>query len=151
MPKKSRVSRSKRLSTSGTLLILVGLLLIVVVILILKPGAAPPTTSALPEEQRANALAAGKPTFIFLHSLDCVPCKEMMDIVAQVYPEFDNKVILVDVDVYADENAGLLRDEMVRAIPTLVFYDRSGQRRVYVGVMEAAQLRLTLVTLAGDL
>ena len=151
MPKKSRVSRSKRLSTSGTLLILVGLLLIVVVILILKPGAAPPTTSALPEEQRANALATGKPTFIFLHSLDCVPCKEMMDIVALVYPEFDNKVILVDVDVYADENAGLLRDEMVRAIPTLVFYDRSGQRRVYVGVMEAAQLRLTLVTLAGDL
>ena len=65
MPKKSRVSRSKRLSTSGTLLILVGLLLIVVVILILKPGAAPPTTSALPEEQRANALATGKPTFIF--------------------------------------------------------------------------------------
>ena len=73
----------------------------------------------------------------------------MMDIVALVYPEFDNKVILVDVDVYADENAGLLRDEMVRAIPTLVFYDRSGQRRVYVGVMEAAQLHQTLFVLAG--
>ena len=149
MPKKSRVSRSKRRSTSETLLILVGLLLIAVVILILKPGTASPTKGALPEEERANALAAGNPTLIFLHSLDCVPCKEMMAIVAQVYPEFDNKVILVDVDVYADENVNLLRYEMVRAIPTLVFYDRSGQRRVYVGVMEAAQLRLTLVTLAG--
>ena len=149
MLKKSRVSRSKRLSTSGTLLILIGLFLIVVVILILKPAADPPTTSALPEEQRANALAAGKPTFIFLHSLDCIPCKEMMEIVAQVYPEYDNKVVIVDVDVYADENAGLLRAEMVRAIPTLVFYDRSGQRRVYVGVMESAQLHQTLLGLAG--
>ena len=151
MPKKSGVSKSKRFSTPGTLLILVGLLLIAVVILVLKPRTAHPTTGTLPEEQRANALAAGKPTFIFLHSLECVPCEEMMFTVAQVYPEFDNKVILVDVDVYADENASLLRYEMVRTIPTLVFYDRSGQRRVYIGVMEAAQLRQTLAALTGDL
>ena len=149
MSRKNRVSRSKRYSAPGSVLIIVGIILIVAVILILKPRTVPSATGALPEEQRADALAAGKPTFVFLHSLDCIPCKEMMEIVAQVYPEFDNKVVIVDVDVYADENAGLLRAEMVRAIPTLVFYDRSGQRRVYVGVMEAAQLRLTLVTLAG--
>jgi len=151
MSKNTRGSRTKRLTTPGALLILIGLLLIAVVILVTKPRTAPPTTGSLPEEQRANALAASKPTFIFLHSLECVPCEEMMFTVAQVYPEFDNKVILVDVDVYADENASLLRYEMVRTIPTLVFYDRSGQRRVYIGVMEAAQLRQTLAALTGDL
>ena len=151
MSRRKKISKSKRFSTSGTLMILAGLLLIAVVILILKPRPAPPVTGILPEEKRADALAAGKPTFIFLHSLDCIPCKEMIDIVAQVYPEFTNKVILVDVDVYAEENASLLRDEMVRAIPTLVFYDRSGERLVHVGVMEAAQLRKALVTLAEDL
>jgi thiol-disulfide isomerase/thioredoxin len=151
MSKNTRGSRTKRLTTPGALLILIGLLLIAVVIHVTKPHTAPPTTGSLPEEQRANALAAGKPTFIFLHSLECVPCEEMMFTVAQVYPEFDNKVILVDVDVYADENASLLRYEMVRTIPTLVFSDRTGQRRVYIGVMEGPQLRQTLVALTGDL
>ena len=151
MSKNTRGSRTKRLTTPGALLILIGLLLIAVVIYVTKPHTAPPTTGSLPEEQRANALAAGKPTFIFLHSLECVPCEEMMFTVAQVYPEFDNKVILVDVDVYADENASLLRYEMVRTIPTLVFSDRTGQRRVYIGVMEGPQLRQTLVALTGDL
>jgi thioredoxin-like negative regulator of GroEL len=141
-------SRSKRLSISTILLIVGGLILVAVAILVLKPRVDSPATASFPEEQLASALATHQPTFIFLHSLDCIPCKEMMRIVDEVYPEYAGKVVLVDVNVFDERNANLLRQEGLQVIPTLVFYDRGGQRQVYMGVMETRQLRQTLAALA---
>ena len=73
----------------------------------------------------------------------------MMDTVAQVYPEFTDSVTLVDVNVYDEQNQALLKRVELQYIPTLIFFDRSGQGEVSVGVMEAEQLKQTLASLAA--
>jgi thioredoxin 1 len=133
-----------------TLFILAGLVLLAGAIVISKEGSAGPARAASLEAQLDQALAAGRPTVVFLHSYDCVPCKQMIDVVDQVYPEFAASVVLVDVDVYDPTNLSLMRRERLQAIPTLVFYNRLGGRQVHVGVMPAEQLHGTLRSLAGD-
>ncbi len=54
----------------------------------------------------------------------------MMETVEQVYPEFGDSVTLVDVNVYDEQNTQLLSDVGLQFIPTLIFYDRSGQDQV---------------------
>jgi len=157
--------------------ILVGMLLLIGVVLIVKvqkpsanaptvvqdkaatvpPAAATavsaqpsPTPALLPEAQLDQFLAAGKPTLAFFHSTTCVSCIKMTQIVQQVYPEFVDYVALVDVNVYDKRNASLLRRARIRAIPTLIFIDRTGQGQGYMGVMEPDALREQLQALAGE-
>ena len=72
-----------------------------------------------------------------------------MDTVADSYPEFQNSVVLVDVDVYDRNNTGILRREQVKSIPTLVFYSTEGNRQVFIGAMPSDQFRDTLTRLAA--
>ncbi len=131
------------------------------------PGAAsqPPATSAAKpasaqvpattvsggtaEAQLGRLLAAGQPALGFYHSTNCAKCKEMMAIVAEVYPEFESTVGLVDVDVYDKTNTKLLQVARIYAIPTQIFYDKSGQQETVLGVMTAEALREKLRFLAG--
>jgi len=140
MPRKHKRPARKR---PPILLILVGVALLLIAIFALKSGASAPAGASL-EAQLDQALKDGHPTFVFLHSLDCIPCKEMMVVVAEVYPEFKDSIALVDVDVYDQSNISLMRRERLQVIPTLVFYDRQGRRQIFVGVMQAEQLRDTL-------
>ncbi|MFO7631595.1 MAG: thioredoxin family protein, partial [Caldilinea sp.] len=80
----------------------------------------------------------------FFHSNTCDSCKEMMAVVEEVYPEFAGSVGLVDVDAYDARNAGLLRSIGIRAIPTVVFFDRTGAGKMQIGGMPAADLRQVL-------
>jgi len=105
----------------------------------------------LPETQLVRALADGAPTLAFFHSNRCIKCIKMVETVEQVYPEFSETVVLVDVDVYIGQNGALLQKEKIQFIPTLIFYDRAGQKQVHVGAMEAEELHQTLAALAeGD-
>jgi thiol-disulfide isomerase/thioredoxin len=110
-------------------------------------GAALP--DELPEAQLDRHLTAGKPTLAFFHSNNCVQCIKMMEVVEQVYPEFDDSVALVDVNVYEQANARLLQVARIRAIPTQIFFDRSGQGTVIMGAMTPDQFREQMQTLAG--
>jgi hypothetical protein len=75
----------------------------------------------------------------------------MIGVVEKVYPDFADVIVLVDIDVDGERNEPLLRQVGLQYIPTLIFYDRLGQRQVSVGVMEAEQLRQILTALAeGD-
>lgn len=115
------------------------------------PAAAPPMNLAdlSPEAQVDHLLAAGQPIFVFFHSNTCQQCIDMTRIVEQVYPNFDGRVYLVDVNVYDSANQNLLRRAGLRVIPTSVFIDRSGEAWGYTGVMPAADLREQLQRLAG--
>lgn len=106
-------------------------------------------SSASLEAQLDQALSDERPTFVFLHSLDCIPCKEMMGVVADVYPEFQDSIVLVDVDVYDQNNQNILRRERLQSIPTLVFYDSQGTRQVFIGAMPADQFHDILTQLAA--
>ena len=151
MPTKHKRPVRKRPTNTQppTLLILAGVGLLLIAIFALKSGDSAPT-EALLEAQLDQALRDGHPTFVLLHSLDCIPCKEMMNVVAEVYPEFQESVVLIDVDVYDQRNTNLLRREGLQSIPTLVFYDQTVNHQVYVGVLEALQLRQTLAELTRD-
>jgi thiol:disulfide interchange protein len=133
-----------------TLLILIGIALLVIAVFALKSGSNTPVSAASLEAELNQALKDGRPTFVFLHSLDCIPCKEMMGVVADVYPEFQDSVVLIDVDVYDQRNINILRRESLQVIPTLVFYDRQGRRQIFVGVMQAEQLRDTLQAISTE-
>jgi len=120
---------------------------------VLVQSASPtPTTAALsdsPEAQLGRLLAAGKPTLAFFHSNNCKQCIKMMEVVAQVYPEFEGSVALVDVNVYDKANAKLLQVAGIRAIPTQIFYNSAGKGQVVLGAMEPDQFRAYLRSLAA--
>jgi len=103
----------------------------------------------LPEAQLERLLTAGQPTLAFFHSNNCVQCIKMMEVVEQVHPEFDSSVALVDVDVYDKANSRLLQRAQIRAIPTQIFFDRTGQGKMIMGAMTPDQFREQMRTLAG--
>jgi len=103
----------------------------------------------LPEAQLERLVIAGKPALAFFHSNNCVQCIKMMDVVDQVYPEFEGSVALVDVNVYDKRNAALLQRARISAIPTQIFFDRSGQSMVIMGAMTQDEFREQMRALAG--
>jgi thiol-disulfide isomerase/thioredoxin len=145
-----------KISHLPQLLALSGFAILVISILVAKSykddtQAASFTTDPdqLAEVQLDQALEAHLPVLAFFHSDNCEKCLIMMDAVGQVYPEFQDQVILVDVDVYNDLNQPLLRRVRLQYIPTLIFYDRSGAFNTNVGVLEANQLRSRLLAISA--
>lgn len=146
MPRKRKRRTRNKLPAP---LILAEIVLLIVAVIFLKNGNDAPTTAGSLENQLDRALQKKDPTFVFLHSTDCIPCMEMMDVVAEVYPEFDDSVVLIDVDVYDQQNANILRRESLQAIPTLVFYDDQGRRKMHIDVLQPDQLRAVLLEISG--
>jgi len=152
----SKKHRYKKKNNIARILIVVGVALLAAVVLILKEGSNPQVQTAdtsgdLPATQLQNALAEHRPTLAFLHSYNCQQCIKMIGIVEQVYPDFADVIVLVDIDVDDKRNEPLLRQVGLQYIPTLIIYDRTGKGQISVGVMEAEQLRQTLTLLAeGD-
>ena len=68
----------------------------------------------------------------------------MMETVDAVYPEYKDKIALVDVDVYDPINQQLLQRTRVSYIPTQIFIDSSGEGKVMVGAMSPDDLRSAL-------
>ena len=152
IPKSKR--RRHEPSRLPQFLIISGVILLAVMILVLKQDrtsdASSLSTSAdMPEAQLDRALQSRQPTLAFFHSNNCQQCIVMMETVAQVSSEFAASVALVDVNVYDENNAALLKRVGLQYIPMLIFYDHTGKEQVSVGVMEAEQLRQTLAALAG--
>jgi len=147
MPTKRK--RPVRKQQPPTLLILAGIVLLLIAVFALKSGGDSSASTNSLEAQLNQALKDGHPTFVFLHSLECIPCKEMMATVAEVYPDFQDSVVLIDVDIYNQSNANILRREGLQSIPTLVFYDAKGKRQMFIGVMSSDQFRNALTTLAA--
>lgn len=148
---KTQHTKNKRGASENppTLLILTGIALLLVAVFAFKNSDNSSASTTSLESQLDQALAAKRPTFVFLHSLECIPCKEMMGTVADVYPDFQDSIALIDVDVYDQNNQNILRREQLQSIPTLVFYDTQGTRQVFIGAMPSEQFRDTLTQLAA--
>jgi thiol:disulfide interchange protein len=147
MPRRRRPSRK----SSPTILIIAGIALLLVGIFAFKSAGDTSGPGALLEAQLDRALHDGQPAVVFLHSLNCVACKEMMQTVADVYPDYQDSIALIDVDIYDQGNDNLIRREQLQSIPTLVFYNQEGSRQVFIGAMPSAQFRDTLAQLdAGN-
>ena len=145
MPKRKHHARKR----PPTLLILAGIVLLLIAIFAFKSGNDTPTSAVSLEAQLDQALKDGRPTFVFLHSLECIPCKAMMGTVTDVYPDYQDAVVLIDVDIYDQNNSNIIRREQLQSIPTMVFYDAQGNRQVFIGAMSPDQFRDTLTKLAA--
>ncbi len=109
------------------------------------------TSPGSPSNLLNSAINNNQPVLAFFHSNTCDSCLQMIGIIEQVYPEFDDYVTLVDVNVYDRQNESLLNEVGLQYIPTLFFYDTLGKRQTHIGVMEAKQLRQILSDLTvGD-
>ena len=107
-------------------------------------------TAETPEEKFDRLLLENEPIFAFFHSNSCQRCIDMINIVEEVFPEFEGKISLVDVNVYDEQSKNLLRRAEVQAIPTQIFIDNSGLTVQTVGLMTADQLRSALENISGD-
>jgi thioredoxin-like negative regulator of GroEL len=108
-----------------------------------------PTAQASIESQIQAYLDAHQPMLVFFHSQTCHSCQVMVERVAQVYPDFDDRVALVDVDVYAPQNQNLVMRAQIRSIPTMVFVTRDGEGQAFIGPMEVSDLTEQLQRIAG--
>jgi len=167
MPTNSKKKNKYNPSNTAKILTIVGILLVVVILIIIKnykgnvppePDQVAPATEVVnnllppgtPEEQVDWSLENNQAAFIFFHSNNCQSCIDMMAIVDEVYPEFQETIPLIDVNVYDEANQNLLRRAGINTIPTQVFLDSSGQGKVALGVMSQDQLREQLAALVGD-
>jgi thioredoxin-like negative regulator of GroEL len=152
--KKKYKKRRRQPSRMPQFFILGGLLVLAAAILVLKekPQPAPLASNSdmLAEVQLDLALDARQPVLAFFHSNNCQQCLIMVDTVAQIYPQFQDSVTLVDIDVYDEQNSALLQRVRLQYIPTLIFFDRNGQAEPYIGVMEASQLSSKLASLSEE-
>jgi thiol:disulfide interchange protein len=150
MAKKQSKKKRKR-TVSHQYFIIAGLVILAAAVLLLKrePPAPEPVGSTLPEIQLEQALEANKPVLAFFHSYTCYQCTVMMDVVADVYPEFSDAVTLVDVDVYDNQNTSLLQRARIRTIPTIILFDRTGQGQIFLGVMKPEDLRQQINLISG--
>ena len=79
----------------------------------------------LPTQAQGTAPAKGKPALYEFGAKYCVPCKEMQKVMAELKPEYGDRVELRMV--YADEEMPLFKQYKIVAIPTQVFLDASGK------------------------
>jgi thiol:disulfide interchange protein len=133
------------------ILTLVGIFILISGLLLLKSRSEKSVdiTVDSAEAQLDQFLVAGEPVFAFFHSNNCHSCMVMMDTVDEVYPEFQDMVRIVDVNVYDPVNQNLLKRAQIYSIPTQVFIDRTGQGKVTIGVMPPDQLKKELQVLAN--
>jgi thiol-disulfide isomerase/thioredoxin len=148
MSKLKRKPKKMNNNLIGILIVLgIGVLVSAVFFLKTEPAKQVPVAAELPQAQLDRLMKEGKPTFVFFHSNNCYGCINMMETVSKVYPEFEDQIALVDVDVYDKNNANLLRKAQITGIPTQVFINKKGDGKVSIGVMESEELRMQLSSL----
>jgi thiol-disulfide isomerase/thioredoxin len=157
--------KNKQKTAINKILVVGGILSIAVLLLFLKnqddrPSvpipSAPSITSVtpvapeLPEVRLDRLLVEKEPVFAFFHSNNCQLCIKMIGIVNEIYPEYEDKVSLVDINVYDELNKNLLLRSNIHSIPTQIFINKSGEVFQSIGLMSADQLRSELEKLSGD-
>ena len=122
-----------------------------------EPDAAPAAQEeddpfpAHPEEQINWAVRNQKPAMILFHSLTCIPCKKMEQLVKEVRGDYENAIVFVDVITDDRANIPLLRQAGVRTIPTSFFMLPSGEAKGTIGAMTKEALVRELDSLvAGE-
>ncbi|WP_299029650.1 thioredoxin family protein [uncultured Thermanaerothrix sp.] len=148
-PRSGHAPLSSKTSRWVILAVVIGLVGILLWVKHQNPSAQPGLDEPA-EAQFDRNLQQQKPMLAFFHSTDCHSCIEMMKLVDEVYPPFQEKVALVDVNVYDPANQNLLRRARILSIPTQIFIGQDGRGKVFLGVMSKEQLQQELQQLAEE-
>jgi len=73
----------------------------------------------------AENIEKGKPSLVDLGSSTCIPCKEMVPILAQVKKMYAGKVVVKFIDINEDPKETSKYE--IRVIPTQIFLDKNGK------------------------
>ena len=93
-------------------------------------------------------LKSGKPTMIVFHSNSCAPCIEMSEIIAQIKPDYEKRVNIIDILVDDQAEQRLISQFGINTIPTSIFYDKTGKPvGQQIGVIEKEKLTQFLTSL----
>jgi len=76
--------------------------------------------------QTTQDLEKGKPTLVDLGSSTCIPCREMVPVLAQVKNIYDGKVVVKFIDINEDPEETSKYD--IKVIPTQIFLDKDGNQ-----------------------
>ncbi len=134
-----------------SLLITLAVILFVVLVALLKNAAAERRWLGFePAAGRVAALKnAGQPLVVYFHSPDCSSCAQVQTALDQVYPEFQDKVALLALDVTNGRERAFVDASGVITTPTLLFVDSSGAEKLVAGEISPQALRAELTILAG--
>ena len=67
----------------------------------------------------------GMVTMLDIGAMECIPCKMMAPIMKELEEEYKGKAAIIFIDVWKNRDQG--RKFGIRAIPTQIFYEKSGQ------------------------
>lgn len=111
-----------------------------------------PQGAANPTELTTDARGERVPAMVELYTKDCVICKEMKPLVAELTAQCHGKNVLVrTVDVSAPRNAGLDRQFRLVGVPTFLFLDKDGNETArLVGRQSREALLQALSVLRGE-
>ena len=97
-----------------------------------------------PEAQVDWVLRNGRPALFLFHSTNCKPCIAMTALVEQIRPDYEGRVVFVDVITNDAANAAVVRRAGIQSIPTTFFISSSGEGRGYIGLMKEEDVRAEL-------
>ncbi len=86
-------------------------------------------------------LAAGHPTLVVFETPECEPCQALVPVLEGLAQEFAARALVVRIDA---GEAWLAARHHLSFVPTLVFWDRSGERARIKGNPGAAAVRAHL-------
>ena len=86
------------------------------------------STSAVPDSTSQTMVSTESPlvTFIELGSVKCRPCKMMEPVLAAIENEYAGQVKVIFHDVWTDAGKPYADQYGIRAIPTQIFLDKTG-------------------------
>lgn len=89
--------------------------------------------------RQQTAPAKSLPMLIDIGAKQCVPCKMMAPILAELQRDYSDSVKVEFIDVWENRSAG--QKYGIRAIPTQIFYDASGKELYrHMGYMSKEQI-----------
>jgi len=89
-----------------------------------------------------KALTSGKPIYLLFHSLTCVPCVEISEVVDKVIPTYEGKVVFVNAISGDKGTEALLEKFPFQYIPQSFFIDAKGNIvEAYTGAMDEPAMR----------
>jgi thioredoxin 1 len=119
------------------------LLLAVLLAVALVP---PPARAAGPEP---TVPVPGQVTMVDLGAKSCIPCKMMAPILSELEAEYRGRAAILFIDVR--ENPDQVDKFGLRAIPTQIFYDRTGRETWrHEGFLDKASIVARLKGLGAD-
>lgn len=114
--------------------------------------AAEATSAASPSSERIDAVARyedarrdGKPVYVLFHSLTCRSCIEISEVVDDVVPDYEGKVVFVNALTDDPRTNRLARSFSFQYIPTSFFVAADGTvASSFTGPMSEADMRARL-------